>query len=185
MKKLTALLLALVLTFSLGMTVFAADTGSADTSTDFANNNQSTTVKIQIGDDAKGNLSATVPINVTLAVKADKTIVAPEPTSYKISNNGAIAFHVNKISTTLTDPYTFSTTAGDNTLNLKLKAGTDAITLASGVNAIGAAAQWNVAAGNDLGLTFSGSVGNITEDITTAAQVFTVTYTIEAGTATA
>lgn len=183
MKKLTALLLALVLTFSFSMTAFAADEGSADTDTGFSSNSQTTTVKIQAGQDAQGNLSATVPINVTLAVKANKDIVAPAPTSYKISNTGSIAFHVSGISTTLTEPYTFNAIPGANTLNLTLTGGSDTITLASGTSAIGAAAQWNVAAGSDLGLTFAGSVGNIAADITTATQVFTVTYTITAGVA--
>ena len=182
MKKLTALLLVLVLTLSFSMTAFAADdAGTADTDTGFSGNSADTTVKIIAGEDAQGNLSATVPLNVTLAVKANKDIVAPASTSYKVSNTGSIAFHVSGISTALTSPYIFNATPGANTLNLTLTGGTDAIALASGACAIAAADQWNVAAGSNLGLTFAGSVGNITADITTAAQVFTVTYTLTAG----
>lgn len=184
MKKLTALLLVLVLTLSFSMTAFAADdAGTADTDTGFSGNSADTTVKIIAGEDAQGNLSATVPINVTLAVKADKSIVAPAATVYKIANTGSIAFRVSGISTALTSPYTFNTTPGANTLNLTLTGGSDTIALVANSCTIGTAAQWNVAAGSDLGLTFAGSVGNIAADITTAAQVFTVTYTLTAGSA--
>lgn len=187
MKKFTSMILALVLVFSLSATAFAADEGTAGNDTSFSSNGQTTTVNIQAGADAKTNLSATVPINVTLAVKADKSIVAPEATSYKISNTGSIAFHVSGISTTLSDPYTFNPVAGENTLNLTLKPGSgSAITLAANTNTIAASAKedWNIAAGSNLGLTFAGNVGNITADITSATQVFTVTYTITAGIAT-
>lgn len=192
-KKLISAVLALVMACTMSFSVFAEGTDAgtaADPATNFDNNSQSTEVFLKAGDAAKGNLSATVPVKVVLAVKADKDVVAPANTDYKIANTGALAFHVSVISTTLESGYTFSTNADtakstSNALYLTLAAGGDILTLAPGNVALGTATKWNVAAGADLGLTLAGSVGKIKADLTTETKVFTITYTIAAGTVTA
>ncbi|MDD4509386.1 MAG: hypothetical protein PHY23_00475 [Oscillospiraceae bacterium] len=179
MKKLTSLLLVLVLAFSFSMTAFAADEGESATGTaNFANNETSTDVKIIVSTEASANLSATVPLTVTLAVKNDRSVVAP--TNYAISNTGAVAVKVTNVKVAGAAGYTFvSPLAAEKQMDLAL----NAINLEDHDEATGATVTgttWNVAAGGSLNLTFAGSVW--ADDISSAKQVFTITYTIAAGT---
>ena len=193
MKKLTAVILALVLVFAMPLSIFAEgekDAGTANDPTAFANNDQHTDVYLKAGDLASKNLSATVPIKVVLAVKSDKGIVAPANTAYKITNTGSIAFHVSGVSAAIVGSYSFATSeteakAGNDTMYLQLAAGTNTLTLVNSDVTTGfVAAQWNANSGADIGLTFTGCVGTISADLTTESKAFTVTYTLTAGLAT-
>ena len=181
MKKLLALALIFTLTFAIGLTAFAAvdypDEGYIGPDYDeFENNSGETDVYLISGSEAVENLAATVPMKVVLAVTIEDEIIAP--TNYEIANTGAIKFHISAIAVELIAPYTFNATAGENTLNLTL----NGVTLAAPATTIDPA-DWNVTSGTVLNLAFAGSVGAITADITSETQVFTITYTLTAGTA--
>lgn len=191
MKKLTAILLALVLVFSLSSTAFAADVGTVGADGTFAatTNDASTDVYLKVGEEAMANLSATVPLKVTLAVKANGDIVAPANTAYKITNNSKFPVKVTNVKTVAETGYSFVTAhaTANNELLLTLKPGNGTAvnlsTLTGG--AAVTATDWNAAAnGGTIGLLFAGSVSNLQADITATdgVKAFTVTYTIAAGT---
>lgn len=188
MKKIASMILALVLVSSFSATAFAADGEEIGNSRDFTTGTASTEVNLKFSSDAS-QLSASVPLSVTLAVKKDMSLAAPDATAYKISNTGPIPFHVSDISVATETNYALVTTApasaGD--IKLTLAAGSDDIALAASSSpsqqVIAAPAQWNVAPSNNLGLTLkNGSVFSI-GDWTSATKVFTITYTIAAGVA--
>lgn len=190
MKKMISVVLALVLVLTMSITALAVSEGEAvggdgNFGAGGENNKASTDVSILASTSDTSNISATVPLTVTLAVKNDKTIVAP--TEYKINNTSAFAIKVTNVKVTADGGYSFVnalTAAKQMDLSLKPGNGTeidlDKYTTESAVPA-GTAADWNIAAGGTLKLGFAGSVW--ADDISAAKKVFTITYTIEAGTA--
>lgn len=193
MKKIIAVILTLAMMCCLGVSAFAADGEGVGSDGNFSSGSATTTVSIKFSTDSS-QLSASVPLAVTLAVKNDKSIVAPANTAYKITSTCLIPIHVSGISVTTSSGVKLvtNTPAADGEIKLALKAGTDSIALAAPTAAtaapqtIGTAAQWNIAASETLGLTFeNGAVYNIPSAwATTATQIFTVTYTLAAGSAT-
>lgn len=191
MKKHIALLLAICMLFAVCGVAMGADEGSVGANTNFAQNTNaaSTDVYLKIGDDAANNLSATVPLSVTLAVKADGIIVAPAASSYKITNTSAFPIKVANVKTVAETGYNFVTVhaLASNELLLTLKAGSgSAVNLDTWNSATGASVTgnvWNAAGNGTIGLELAGSVKNLSVDITgaTGVKAFTITYTIAAG----
>ncbi len=174
----TALLTAALMIMQVSP-VYAADGETTGATGNFSENAGETEVNLVASTTAQGNLSVTVPLSVTLAVQADGTIVAP--TNYKLANTGVIAAHVSAVSVALASPYTFNATPGENTLNLTLANSDETLTLQSGAQTL-TANKWNLAGNAEMPLTFAGSVGNVNAG-TSAQKIFTVSYTIQAGTA--
>ena len=83
LQKLVTIVLAFVLALSLNL---------------FQNNEAKTTFSVVA---VPANLSATVPLNVTFAVKRNGDFVCPE--GYAITNTGSEIFHVSEIRVTMLD----------------------------------------------------------------------------------
>lgn len=166
MKKVLVVILAVVFVVAMGTTAFAA--GSLD-----GDGKASTEVSVKMDDSVDpGDLSVTVPLNITLAVGADGTVTAP--TNYAISNTGAIPVKVTNIKTTPAAPFSFADGANKLALTLNTEA-LSATAITPGTSA------WNVAGGADLNLTLAGAVSGVNVDITTAQKAFDIEYTIAAG----
>ena len=101
LQKLVPIVLAFVLALSLSLTALAEeDYGQEVTGTDnlFQNNEAKTTFSVVA---VPANLSATVPLNVTFAVKRNGDFVCPG--GYAITNTGSEIFHVSDIRVTMLD----------------------------------------------------------------------------------
>lgn len=101
LQKLVAIVLAFVLALSLSLTALAEEGyGQEVTGEDnlFQNNEAKTTFSVVA---VPANLSATVPLNVTFAVKRNGDFVCPE--GYAITNTGSEIFHVSDIRVTMLD----------------------------------------------------------------------------------
>ena len=95
LQKLVTIVLAFVLALSLSLTALAEeDYGQGVTGNDnlFQNNEAKTTFSVVA---VPANLSATVPLNVTFAVKHNGDFVCPG--GYAITNTGSEIFHVSDI----------------------------------------------------------------------------------------
>ena len=157
---------------------YAGNTSAGEAAA-FVSNQASTAVSVIASDDALSNISATVPLTVTLAVAADGTVTAP--TNYAIRNTGVIPDHVKTITALTEEGYSFESDGAKTELALTLTAGDDTVRLAV-LPVIGRASAWNIPAGVSLPLSFSGKVGNIKADIAeNAKKAFTVNYVIAAG----
>lgn len=101
LQKLVPIVLAFVLALSLSLTALAEEdygqevTGMGNL---FQNNEAQTTFSVVA---VPANLSATVPLNVTFAVKRNGDFVCPE--GYAITNTGSEIFHVSDIRVTMLD----------------------------------------------------------------------------------
>ena len=186
MKKLTALLLALVLMLSLSTTAFAEEGEAVGDAENFGDNTQETVVSIKTATGTtSSNLSATVPLTVTLAVKANGTIIGPG--NYTVTNTSVMPIKITSV-----------VVAAQNGFKITAEQpGTDitAITMKNDEDTTGTAlnawistvtgTKWNMTAKNtanaSVGITFGGEVTSITQDITNAVPAFTITYTIASG----
>lgn len=87
-KRLSTVLIAMAMTASMAMTALAVPNPQPEASTpgDFTNNAATTTVNLEGMSDGEidGNLSATVPLAVTLAILGDGTAKGPD--NYTIQN---------------------------------------------------------------------------------------------------
>ena len=113
LQKLVPIVLAFVLALSLSLTVLAEEGyGQEVTGTDnlFQNNEARTTFSVVA---VPANLSATVPLNVTFAVKRNGDFVCPG--GYAITNTGSEIFHVSDIRVTMLDA-TYSFVESDENL---------------------------------------------------------------------
>lgn len=113
LQKLVAIVLAFVLALSLSLTALAEeDYGQEVTGNDnlFQNNEAQTTFSVVA---VPANLSATVPLNVTFAVKRNGDFVCPG--GYAITNTGSEIFHVSDIRVTMLDA-TYSFVESDENL---------------------------------------------------------------------
>lgn len=196
LKQLSAAVIALALTLSVGLTALAAgqyEGEISDPNHTFQNNEAQTTVSVL--SIPNQNLSATVPLNVTFAVKDDGTFICPD--EYAITNTGSEYIHVTDISVTMEDTsYSLvnSTALNDHEVYCTMTAANTLETEA--VNFVCSAVSqeqsfgttpnkkllWNIAAGETLPLAFSGKMnsGNA-HDFSTAHKLFTITYTIASG----
>lgn len=113
LQKLVAIVLAFVLASSFNLTALAEEGyGQEVMGKDnlFQNNEAKTTFSVVA---VPANLSATVPLNVTFAVKRNGDFVCPE--GYAITNTGSEIFHVSDIRVTMLDA-TYSFVESDKNL---------------------------------------------------------------------
>lgn len=188
MKKIISMIAVTAIVLMLGIAPVLAAGEEAGAAGDFATNEGATEVKLVTDSSALDNISATVPLNVTLAVNAAGTITAP--TNYAIANTSVFDIKVTHVTATPASGFAFTKAAFANAkeMNITLQPGSGAnINLADfsakTVVPVASAADWNIASSDSLNLKFAGSVNKM-GDITTAEKAFTVTYTIAAGTAT-
>ena len=145
------------------------------------------------------NLSATVPLNVTFAVKRNGDFVCPE--GYAITNTGSEIFHVSDIRVTMLDA-TYSFVESDENLQERqiylTMTGTnpgmmspisDTVTFVSGSDntkqSFGTEPTtyntWNVNQGGKIEFEFKGKVNGISAKWANKQELFTIAYTIEPG----
>lgn len=199
LQKLVAIVLAFVLALSLSLTALAEESyGQEVTGKDnlFQNNEAKTTFSVVA---VPANLSATVPLNVTFAVKRNGDFVCPE--GYAITNTGSEIFHVSEIRVTMLDAaYSFV----DSDKNLQDRqiyltmTGTnpgsmspisDTVTFVSGSDntkqSFGTEQYtyntWNVYQGGKIEFEFKGKVNGISAKWADKQELFTIAYTIEPG----
>ena len=199
LQKLVAIVLTFVLALSLSLTTLAEEGyGQEVTGNDnlFQNNEAKTTFSVVA---APANLSATVPLNVTFAVKRNGDFVCPE--GYAITNTGSEIFHVSDIRVTMLDA-TYSFVESDKNLqdrqiyltmtgtnpgsmspisdtvtfvsesdNTKQSFGTEQYTYNT----------WNVYQGGKIEFEFKGKVNGISAKWADKQELFTIAYTIEPG----
>lgn len=193
LKKIAAAAVAMAMAVSmLSVPVFAAEGESVGTDSNgtLTDHKASTTVNVIYSNDAS-QLSVTVPISVTFAVKSNGEFVCP--TNYKLVNKSVVPVYVDDISVTeVTEGYSLvasATTAKQ--IQLTMKAGSDT----TGLALIGTNSQtytksnWEMAAttndeGTPLAVSFSGKAGAAESAWAKkdATQLFKIVYTIKAGT---
>ena len=113
LQKLVPIVLAFVLALSLSLTALAEEDYGQEVTGEgnlFQNNEAKTTFSVVA---VPANLSATVPLNVTFAVKRNGDFVCPG--GYAITNTGSEIFHVSDIRVTMLDA-TYSFVESDKNL---------------------------------------------------------------------
>lgn len=199
LQKLVAIVLAFVLALSLSLTALAEEgCGQEVTGKDnlFQNNEAKTTFSVVA---VPANLSATVPLNVTFAVKRNGDFVCPE--GYAITNTGSEIFHVSDIRVTMLDA-AYSFVESDKNLQDRqiylTMTGTnpgsmspisDTVTFVSGSDntkqSFGTEQYtyntWNVDQGGKIEFKFEGKVNGISAKWADKQELFAIAYTIEPG----
>lgn len=199
LQKLVTIVLAFVLALSLSLTALAEEGyGQEVTGEDnlFQNNEAKTTFSVVA---VPANLSATVPLNVTFAVKRNGDFVCPE--GYAITNTGSEIFHVSDIRVTMLDA-TYSFVDSDKNLQDRqiylTMTGTnpgsmspisDTVTFVSGSDntkqSFGTEQYtyntWNVYQGGKIEFEFEGKVNGISAEWANKQELFTIAYTVEPG----
>ena len=199
-KRLSTVAMAAAICLSMGNTVYAtAPTPSMGTAQDFNQNKANTEVNIQgmTDTDMDANLSATVPLNVKLAVMASGEVKGP--TNYKITNTSLTKkVKVTNVQCAGENGYTTIGTPGANDVDLRtisLTADTDTFALANITAGTGHTPEenaWTMESAttgasddsDEVGITFSGSIPDLSKlsgNATTAGgeKAFTLSYTIE------
>lgn len=199
LQKLVTIVLAFVLALSLSLTALAEEGyGQEVTGKDnlFQNNEAKTTFSVVA---VPANLSATVPLNVTFAVKRNGDFVCPE--GYAITNTGSEIFHVSDIRVTMLDA-TYSFVESDKNLQDRqiyltmtginpgsMSPVSDTVTFVSGSDntkqSFGTEQYtyntWNVYQGGKIEFKFEGKVNGISAEWADKQELFTIAYTIEPG----
>lgn len=215
MKKLAAAALAVAMAVSmLTLPAWAAGQGEeVDTTSpnEFKNGSASTNVNIKYSTDTS-QLTVTVPLNITFAVKSTGEFVTPTEGTYYIQNNSIVPIHVEKIEAKFEDntfsEYSFvnsNNSLTDKQVYLKLsQAATtteadtskgNSVTFETPNESNSLKGKWNIAAmtndgltneGPKLSLKFEGNMykQNISNKwANSTPKLCTITYTIAAGTA--
>ena len=198
LQKLVPIVLAFVLALSLSLTALAEEDYGQEVTGEgnlFQNNEAKTTFSVVA---VPANLSATVPLNVTFAVKRNGDFVCPE--DYAITNMGSEIFHVSDIRVTMLDA-AYSFVESDKNLQDRqiylTMTGTnpgimspisDTITFVSGSDntkqSFGTEPTyntWNVDQGGKIKFEFKGKVNGISAEWANKQELFTIAYTIEPG----
>ena len=198
LQKLVPIVLAFVLALSLSLTALAEEDYGQEVTGEgnlFQNNEAKTTFSVVA---VPANLSATVPLNVTFAVKRNGDFVCPE--DYAITNTGSEIFHVSDIRVTMLDA-AYSFVESDKNLQDRqiylTMTGTnpgimspisDTITFVSGSDntkqSFGTEPTyntWNVDQGGKIKFEFKGKVNGISAEWANKQELFTIAYTIEPG----
>lgn len=196
LQKITAMVFVFAMLLSVSVSAFAAITqesvdGETSTPENFDQNQAKTTVSV-IHPTETTQLSATVPLNITFAIYDSGKFECPS--NYKIVNNGSEYIHVSDISIKMLDTdYALvkDTKLDEKQIYLTLSTGNDffreTINLESEneKQTYGEGEKvkaWNIEGNGSLPLMFEGKVNGIKENWNnTAAELFTITYTIEAG----
>ena len=168
---------ALALAASMSMTAFAAGEAqqgqAVDTvsSNEFASGTASTQVKVVYTKDVS-QLSATVPLSITFAVRSNGEFITPD--GYGITNNSVVPIHVSEIKVSdIAEGYEF-VTEEDEVAGKKIRLLMQAENSSSSVKFQGCSGgesfretDWVIQSGsnNKLGITFSGGkVGTFEAD---------------------
>lgn len=172
-KKMLGIGTAFLLALSLG--AFATTNAFAATGT--------TAVSL-IADDS--NISVTVPTDFTIKINGDGTFTAP--TNVKFSNGSVFAVHVSGVTVAseanypLVSEADFATSTGTNTLWTKVTPATGTpVDLGASPTPSGWSMDKAGAAGEELGLTFTGAIKNLDTVPNTATKAYTLTWTVAAG----
>lgn len=199
MKKMKMVIPALVMAASMSMTAFAAGEAQQGQAVDTASSNEfesgtaSTQVKVVYTKDVS-QLSATVPLSITFAVRSNGEFITPD--GYGITNNSVVPIHVSEIKVSdIAEGYEFVTDE-DEVVGKKIRLQMQTENSSSSIQLQGKTgarpqvfdeADWVIESGsnNKLGITFSGGkVGTFEADWANGAtDLFKITYTIKAGTA--
>ena len=198
LQKLVTIVLAFVLALSLSLTALAEeDYGQEVTGNDnlFQNNEAKTTFSVVA---VPANL-ATVPLNVTFAVKRNGDFVCPK--GYAIANTGSEIFHVSDIRVTMLDA-AYSFVESDKNLqdrqiyltmtgtNLSIAGPvSDTVAFVSGNDekkqSFGTEPTtyntWNVDQVGKIEFEFKGKVNGISAEWANKQELFAIAYTIEPG----
>lgn len=196
MKKqaLTAVLLTAALAMGTAPAAFAAnindetEAGTIDTKTGVGN----TTVKVQT---VATNISATLPLSIQVVGPAEGGDLSAVPSNYSIVNNSVYPLKVSKVeaapgtgwgiaSASLTNASTSTSDVGD--IFMELSMGSSKVTLKA---ADQEPSNWIIPAkaedGTSATINVNGSVSQIKSVSKDAVTALTVTYTVEATTASA
>lgn len=117
MKKLTALLLALVMAMAFSSAVLALDPTASGEGFNGVDNTAKTEVTADM-DEINRTISATVPLNVTAVVRDLKVGTLAFPDSYKIINKSALPIKIIAVAAEATSPFAFE--GEKNVLTLEL-----------------------------------------------------------------
>ena len=208
LKKIAAAALAVAMTASMmAVPAFAAGTNGEDVDTvtnngTLTNRSASTDVKV-IYSETSTQISATVPLYVTFAIKNDRTFIYPTA-DYEIKNNSVVPIYVDEIKvkmkddkTELTD--TIDTSAEKQQVKLAMQPGNgDKLQLKATDNTDGdvqsitkSAWQMDAKDGTNANLKITFSDGEVNKVDTSwikalntqdhGTTLFTVVYTIKAG----
>lgn len=181
MKKLTALILSLVLALSFSMTAFAVAEVGADGA---AGNGGATEVTVEID---SSNISVTVPLSFTIVAKVDGGD-ATVPSNYKIKNSSLIPVKVDTIAVVNNNPTDWAlkgtaiaanaapTGTGVNDLFLSINGQVMAVQTATAPTT---PASWDIAAAGELNLAILASTSRL-DQTTAATNLITITYVISA-----
>ena len=185
LQKLVPIVLAFVLALSLSLTALAEEDYGQEVTGEgnlFQNNEAQTTFSVVA---VPANLSATVPLNVTFAVKRNGDFVCPE--GYAITNTGSEIFHVSDIRVTMLDAaYSFVETGTNPSIAGPVS---DTVTFVSGNDdkkqSFGTEPTtyntWNVDQGGKIEFEYKGKVNGISAKWADKQELFTIAYTIEPG----
>ena len=168
-------------------------------------NTGSTNVTIQV--EKKGGqggqedqLAFDVPTEIPFAAKADGTLVGPSANAIKIVNKSVFPIHVTNMAVSAVDNWTLvddaSTSNDTNALSFQLSADpaadpdatamTGAVTASSSVD-LSKDLNWSmnyagaVSSKDEVAITSKGKVAHVNEDLSTAKQAATITWTLAAG----
>ena len=190
LQKLVTIVLAFVLALSLSLTALAEEDYGQEVTGEgnlFQNNEAQTTFSVVA---VPANLSATVPLNVTFAVKRNGDFVCPE--GYAITNTGSEIFHVSDIRVTMLDAAYSFVESDENLQDRQIyltMTGTnpsiagpvsDTVTFVSGTEPT-TYNTWNVNQGGKIEFEFKGKVNGISAEWANKQELFTIAYTIEPG----
>lgn len=193
LQKLVAIVLAFVLALSLSLTALAEEDYGQEVTGEgnlFQNNEAQTTFSVVA---VPANLSATVPLNVTFAVKRNGDFVCPG--GYAITNTGSEIFHVSDIRVTMLDA-AYSFVESDKNLQDRqiyltmtgtnpgiMSPVSDTVTFVSGSDNTEQYTYntWNVDQGGKIEFEFKGKVNGISAEWANKQELFTIAYTIEPG----
>ena len=179
MKKFMSIVLALMLLMALSAPTMASAVGQEAGAATAINGTGTTVVSVVFASD--GQVSATVPLTVTLAVGGDGAVTGPS--GYTITNTSALPIKVSNV--TITPKAGFTTDSAGTGTRIGAITLTDgasgSATALSSWTAAKTATAWNMAVGGSITMAFAGAVSNIQQDLTSATAAFDVVFTIVAG----
>lgn len=198
LQKLVTVALAFVLALSLSLTALAVkgEYGEEVSNGELFQDNQAVTTFSAVSVPEK-NLSATVPLNVTFAVKSDGTLVCPK--DYAIANTSTDTddvFHISDIKITMLDS-SYSLVNKENPDSNEIyftMTGTNSYTDATDTIVLNSEKEeqafglsgstigtWNVPGNSSITFELDGKMNSEKREWITGHELFSVEYTIAAG----
>lgn len=162
-------------------------------------NTGSTTVTIQAAGTGEGgiggsqNIAFDVPTEIPLYAQADGTLIGPSEGACQIKNKSVFAIHVTDVTVAKSGNWNIVADTADasqeNAVSLEIGPAGALVNAASALSGTSVSdnAAWNIGyAGSEtdaLSLTASGTIANVTESLTEASALATITWTVAAGSA--